>query len=115
MSVYNITGKKLGNTIQNAAGINCAVNGVSIFSVSTKKIYTSAALCRLFYGGCKMITKKELNMLLGKFKKWQYKEFWDKTERGWAEAYGIYRDEAAEFVAYCAGYLIRKEKDGSSK
>jgi hypothetical protein len=68
-----------------------------------------------FLWGCKMITKKELKMLLGKFKKWQYKEFWDKTERDWAGAYGIYRDEAAEFVAYCAGYLVRKEKDGGSK
>jgi hypothetical protein len=59
-----------------------------------------------------MLTKKELKMLLGKFEKRHY-QFWNTAEKEWVAAYGR-REEAGEFVAYCAGYLVRKEKEGLS-
>jgi hypothetical protein len=61
-----------------------------------------------------MITKKELAMLLGKFKRWQYQS-WNITERGWAEVYGRYRGDVNCFVAYCAGYLVKKQNEESKR
>lgn len=63
-----------------------------------------------------MITKKELKMLFRKCRDWQLR-YWNAEEIDWAEFYGkVYgrrTEETAGFVAYCAGYLVAKEKYGA--
>jgi hypothetical protein len=54
MIAYSITGKKLGGTVQNAAGINCTINGISVFLLLFEKFLHIGGIVPPFLWRCIM-------------------------------------------------------------